>query len=241
LNFVRHFSEQGGFESGQDGPSNGLLNDHLSKSNSVISINDIEQSDYLKDSHKEGKNEFRVGKLDLRSTSFKSTYDDDDISSSDESFDEANEELPTYDKDEIWVPPDAANKDNNTDDSLATIDDDDDECTDSDGTEWAKPSLLNGYEDGVSVSCRFKEEKQKAMEEIMDGKFKNLVRQLLKKVGVDNFDGHEGNWVDIVTHLAWQAALFIKPDATKAKAMDPAGYVKIKCIATGSPAERYNT
>lgn len=233
-----HFAEQGGFESGQDDPSNGLLNGHLSKSNSVISINDFEQSEYLRDSHKEGKNGFRLGKLDLRSTSFKTTYDDDDdISSSDEAFDEANEASPAYDNDEIWVPPDAANKDNNTDDSLATFDDDDDECTDSDGIEWAKPSSLNGCEDGVSVSYRFKEEKQKAMEEVMNGKFKNLVSQLLKKLGVENLDGHEGSWVDIVTCLAWQAALFIKPDATKAKAMDPAGYVKIKCIATGSPAD----
>lgn len=231
-----HKSKENGFESGQGDPRNGLPNGHLSKSSSMTSINAIEQSDHLKESHKEENNGFVLGDLDQRSTSFKSTYDDDDSSSNDEPLEEVNEPSRAFDdEDKIWAPPDAAYEDNNTDHSLFALDDDD-ECADSDGTEWAKPSSLNGDED-VSDSYRFKEEKQKAMEEVMNGKFKDLVSQLLKKKGVDNFDGKEGSWIDIVTLLAWQAALYVKPDATKAKAMDPAGYVKIKCIETGSPTE----
>jgi 1-phosphatidylinositol-3-phosphate 5-kinase len=44
--------------------------------------------------------------------------------------------------------------------------------------------------------------------------------------------------VDIVAYLSWEAASFLKPEAIDRKAMDPDGYVKVKCIATGSRSER---
>ena len=76
------------------------------------------------------------------------------------------------------------------------------------------------------------------MEEVMNGKFKALVGQLLKSVGVSSSDQCDKSWVDIVTSLSWEAASFLKPGAIGANAMNPDGYVKVKCIAAGSRSQR---
>ena len=57
------------------------------------------------------------------------------------------------------------------------------------------------------------------------------------KVGKEN---DVEDWLDIVTTLAWQAANFVKPDTSRGGSMDPVNYVKVKCIASGSPSERYD-
>lgn len=72
----------------------------------------------------------------------------------------------------------------------------------------------------------------------MNGKFKALVGQLLKSVEVSPSGEDGDSWVDIVTSLSWEAASFVKPDAIEGKAMDPDGYVKIKCVATGFRNQR---
>ncbi|XP_047322028.1 putative 1-phosphatidylinositol-3-phosphate 5-kinase FAB1D isoform X2 [Impatiens glandulifera] len=73
-----------------------------------------------------------------------------------------------------------------------------------------------------------------AMDEAMNGKFKIFVGQLLKSVDVDVSGENGESWTDIVTRLSWEAASFVKPDAREGKPMDPDGYVKVKCVATGS-------
>ncbi|XP_052201496.1 putative 1-phosphatidylinositol-3-phosphate 5-kinase FAB1D [Diospyros lotus] len=136
----------------------------------------------------------------------------------------------------VWVPPEAEDQEYDVEGSVVNYDDDDDdEC--GDGTKWGKPSSLSSTGDEGSGSNRFREEKQKAMDEVMNGKFKALVGQLLRSVGVSSTGEDGGSWVDIVTSLSWEAALFVKPDAIEGKAMDPDGYVKIKCVATGSRKE----
>ncbi|CAJ2650228.1 unnamed protein product [Trifolium pratense] len=45
------------------------------------------------------------------------------------------------------------------------------------------------------------------------------------------------NWVDIVATVAWQAANFVRPDTSKGGSMDPGDYVKVKCVASGSPSD----
>ncbi|KAI3460633.1 hypothetical protein Pfo_017296 [Paulownia fortunei] len=75
------------------------------------------------------------------------------------------------------------------------------------------------------------------MDNVRNGKFMALVSQLVKSVGVDSSGNYGGNWVDIVTSLSWEAAAFVKPDTNEGKAMDPDGYVKVKCIATGLPSQ----
>ncbi|KAI7745225.1 hypothetical protein M8C21_029913 [Ambrosia artemisiifolia] len=72
----------------------------------------------------------------------------------------------------------------------------------------------------------------KPLENVVQGHFRALVSQLMQSEDVAADD-----WLDIITSLAWQAANFVKPDTSKGGSMDPGNYVKIKCIASGSPNE----
>jgi len=264
LNFVRGNSEQG--------LSRGCQNDtYEQQSKSSPFANTLKQSGDEKEIHKEDKSNFVHENLKESDT----PDGNDDTSGSKNDFaDEENELSPTFDvEDELWDPPEPENVEDDQesvktiaclDDSddegdnqensmtVANLDDDKDACVNCDGIELTKPSSLINSDIEVSRSHCFEEERQKAMLQVMNGKFKNLVRQLLKKIGIDNCDDKNESWVDIVTQLAWEAASFVKPDAveyqatdpedsdaTEGKAMDPAGYVKVKCIATGSRSERY--
>jgi 1-phosphatidylinositol-3-phosphate 5-kinase len=137
---------------------------------------------------------------------------------------------------QIWEPPEAEDPEDDMEGSMAYNDDDDDEC--GDGTEWGKPASLSHFRDEGSMSYKFKVEKQRAMEEVINGRFKALVCHLLKSVGIAFSREDDESWLDMVTSLSWEAASFLKPDAIDGKAMDPNGYVKVKCIATGSRSQR---
>ncbi|XVE60834.1 hypothetical protein DITRI_Ditri05aG0158500 [Diplodiscus trichospermus] len=134
---------------------------------------------------------------------------------------------------QIWEPPEPEDPEVDLEGTVAYGDDDDEDDEYGDGTKWGKPSSLSHIKDEGSGSYKFKEEKQRAMEEVINGKFKAVVSQLLKSVGVAGSVNHGDSWVDIVTSLSWEAALFLKPDAVDGKATGPDGYVKVKCIATG--------
>ncbi|XVE55061.1 hypothetical protein DITRI_Ditri03aG0130900 [Diplodiscus trichospermus] len=136
---------------------------------------------------------------------------------------------------QIWEAPEPEDPEYDLEGTVAYEDDDDEEC--GDGTKWGKPSSLGHIKDGGDGTYRFKEEKQRAMEEVINGKFKAIVNQLLKSVGVASSVNDSESWVDIVTSLSWEAALFMKPEAIDCKAMGPDGYVKVKCIATGSRSQ----
>lgn len=147
-------------------------------------------------------------------------------------YDSHNEEMDAH----CWLPPEPEDEENDLEGSVANYEDDDDEF--DNGTKWGKPSSLSSFGDEGSGSYRFKEDKEKAMNEVMNGKFKALVGQLLKSVDVSCGGKGDDNWVDIIASLSWEAASFVKPDTVEGKAMDPDGYVKIKCIATGSRTQR---
>ena len=137
----------------------------------------------------------------------------------------------------IWDPPEPDDPEDDVEGSVAFNDDDDDEF--GDGMKWGKPSSLSLSKDEGSVSYKFKEEKQRAMEAVVNGKFKALVSQLISSVGVVGSSGEDGEcWVDIITSLSWEAASFLKPHAGVGKAMNPDSYVKEKCIATGNRSQR---
>ncbi|VFQ70830.1 unnamed protein product [Cuscuta campestris] len=128
---------------------------------------------------------------------------------------------------DFWRPPDPVDRDLDMEGSVTNYEDDEDiECADG--------LNLVSFGEEVSGSVKFKEQKRKAMEEVMSGKFKALVTQLLKSVGVNSTEEDVHSWVDIVTGLSWNAASFVKVVAAKGKAMDPDGYVKVKCVATGT-------
>lgn len=135
----------------------------------------------------------------------------------------------------IWEPPESEDPEDDLESSVAYNDDDDDEC--GDGVNWGNPSSFSHSNDEGCGNYRFKEEKQRAMEEVINGKFKAIVSQLLKSAGVASPVEDGENWVDIVTSLSWEAASFLKLDGIDGKPMDPDGYVKVKCIATGSRSQ----
>ncbi|GAB4841913.1 1-phosphatidylinositol-3-phosphate 5-kinase fab1b [Ancistrocladus abbreviatus] len=76
------------------------------------------------------------------------------------------------------------------------------------------------------------------MKNIVDGHFRALVSQLLQveNIPLGEKDGREG-WLEIITSLSWEAATLLKPDMSRGGGMDPGGYVKVKCIASGCRSE----
>ncbi|CAH8352349.1 unnamed protein product [Eruca vesicaria subsp. sativa] len=124
----------------------------------------------------------------------------------------------------IWEPPEPNDPEDEVED-----DDDDDECCD--GSKWNKSSSLGKSEDEGSKKRKPNEENRRAMLEVANSKFKFIVSQLIKSAGFSVEEGE--NWIEIVARLCWEAASLLKPDID-GKPVDPAEYIKVKCIATGS-------
>ncbi|XP_042507573.1 putative 1-phosphatidylinositol-3-phosphate 5-kinase FAB1D isoform X2 [Macadamia integrifolia] len=136
----------------------------------------------------------------------------------------------------IWEPPEPEDLEDDVEGSVANNDDDDDddECY---GTKWSQPSSLSSFGKEGSGSFRFKEERKKALIEVMNRDFKDFVERLITSEGI-TLSGDPGeSWVDIVTSLSWEAASLVKPEAIEAKAVEPECFLKLKCIATGSRSQ----
>ncbi|KAI3524910.1 hypothetical protein L1887_03579 [Cichorium endivia] len=128
----------------------------------------------------------------------------------------------------LWLPPEPEDEE---DEREALIFDDDDDDGDAAG-EWGNSSNLGSGE------CRNREksneEHKKAMKNVVDGHFRALVSQLLQVENLFASEEDENNsWLEIITSLSWEAASLLKPDTSKGGGMDPGGYVKIKCLASG--------
>ncbi|CAA6663840.1 unnamed protein product [Spirodela intermedia] len=120
--------------------------------------------------------------------------------------------------------------------SVANNDDDDDEYYG--GTKWSQPSSLGSSDEGIGINNNYKEERQKAMMEAMNGQFKSLVARFLASEGIPLSTEELGeSWLDIISSISWEAAMLVRPDVNEGKAMDPGSYVKVKCIACGSPVK----
>jgi 1-phosphatidylinositol-3-phosphate 5-kinase len=136
--------------------------------------------------------------------------------------------------DSIWIPPEAADKEYEADSvsgKIAYADDDDDY---SDGIKWGRSSFPATNEE-QEVSHNTRDERESAMLDAMNGQLKILVSRFLASAGISFSKGESGeSWLDILTSLSWEAALLIKPDASKGKEMDPGSYIKVKCIASGT-------
>ncbi|KAK4788753.1 hypothetical protein SAY86_020072 [Trapa natans] len=130
----------------------------------------------------------------------------------------------------IWDPPEQEDLENNLEGYLNF--DDDEGC--GNAASWGKPSSPSTLTDEGSGSFRFKE-KQRALEEVVNGKFRALVGQLLRSIGIYSSADDKENWVDILTSLSWEAATFLRPDAVDGKGLD--AHVKVKCIANGSRSQ----
>lgn len=135
----------------------------------------------------------------------------------------------------LWLPPEPEDEEDERESLL--FDDDDDDDGDATAGEWGSSSNLGSGE------CRNREksneEHKKAMKNVVDGHFRALVSQLLQ---VENLlareEDEKDSWLEIITSLSWEAASLLKPDTSKGGGMDPGGYVKIKCLASGRRTDR---
>ncbi|XP_047330864.1 putative 1-phosphatidylinositol-3-phosphate 5-kinase FAB1C [Impatiens glandulifera] len=123
----------------------------------------------------------------------------------------------------IWLPPPPEDDFVEIESNLFSYDDEDDEIGDS-GVFSSKERQIGGPKEPLRTAVQ--------------GHFRALVSQLLQgegvKVGKEN---SEDDWLDIVARVAWQAGNFVRPDTSRGGSMDPVDYVKVKCIASGSPKE----
>ncbi|KAK6939801.1 Chaperonin Cpn60/GroEL/TCP-1 family [Dillenia turbinata] len=212
------------------------MNRHLEKKGSGAPVDGVDRNTrVLEKDHKNSNTHMDVVKDLETSVSGNSQEARHSCDESIGTYTEGND--PSFDEMDanVWEPPEPEDMEDDVGSSVV-CNDDDDEC--GDGTKWGKPSSLSPFDDDESSgSHKFKEEKRRDMEEVKNGGFKSLVRQLLKSVGVTLSGENKDNWLDIVTCLSWEAASFVKPDAIEGKAMDPEGWVKVKCIATGSRSQ----
>ena len=171
-------------------------------------------------------------------------------------FEEGNErenadegEAPVYDVDGtdaepvdfennglLWLPPEPEDEEDEREAALFDDDDDDEGAT----GEWGYLRSSNSFGSGEYRSRdKLGEEHRLAMKNVVEGHFRALVAQLLQveNLPVGDEDGGE-SWLDIITSLSWEAATLLKPDTSKGGGMDPGGYVKVKCIASGRRNER---
>ncbi|KAL0801498.1 hypothetical protein Bca101_056674 [Brassica carinata] len=138
----------------------------------------------------------------------------------------------------IWYPPppEDENDDAESNNYFAYDDDDDDDIGES-ATEF---SLSSSFASHVPAREKLGDNSNEPLRTVVHDHFRALVAELLRgeELTTPCDDGSAGDWLDIVTALAWQAATFVKPDTRAGGSMDPGNYVKIKCVASGNQNER---
>lgn len=151
-------------------------------------------------------------------------------------YDKSRKPLDFESNGRIWLPPPPDDENDEADCNFFTYDDEDDDIGDS-GLMFSSSSSLSMFPSKEKQN----EDNKEPLRAVIQGHFRALVSQLLhgEDIKVSKEDSSEG-WLDIVTTIAWQAANFVKPDTSKGGSMDPVDYVKVKCIASGSPKDRYD-
>ncbi|KAI3463193.1 hypothetical protein Pfo_019856 [Paulownia fortunei] len=134
----------------------------------------------------------------------------------------------------LWLPPEPEDEEDEREALLFEDDDDGDAAG-----EWGYLHNSSSFGSGEYRSRdKSYEEHKRAMKNVVDGHFRALVAQLLQ---VENLTSGEENdkesWLEIITALSWEAATLLKPDMSKGGQMDPGGYVKVKCLASGSRSQ----
>ena len=135
----------------------------------------------------------------------------------------------------IWYPPPPEDVNDEAESNFFAYDDEDDEIGDS-GAMFSSSSSLSSM---FPAREKQNEGNKEPLRAVIQGHFRALVSQLLLGEGIKvGKDDNAGDWIDIVTAIAWQAANFVKPDTSRGGSMDPGDYMKVKCIASGTPSER---
>ncbi|XP_073048299.1 1-phosphatidylinositol-3-phosphate 5-kinase FAB1B-like [Primulina eburnea] len=134
----------------------------------------------------------------------------------------------------LWLPPEPEDEE---DEREAVLFDDDDDG-DAAG-EWGYLRSSSSFGSGEYRSRdKSNEEHKKVIKNVVDGHFRALIAQLLQVENLLTAEETDGeSWIEIITALSWEAATFLKPDMSKGGQMDPGGYVKVKCLASGRRSE----
>lgn len=213
-----------------DGEDEKVSNHILSDDLGVVSLNPLSKEIHAKDRSNSGKVNHNGDPFEDESLKNGHNKGDNVIGANDTSF-ISNWETSIL----VWMPPDPEDKeDENEDDGISLANNADDE--DDDYTELG---YLSSPGVDQRISYTYRRERKKAMKEAMDGQFKFLVGRFLasENIACSEKDGDE-SWLNIVASLSWEAALLVKPVANEGKEMDPASYVKVKCIPQGSRNQR---
>ncbi|WVZ87800.1 hypothetical protein U9M48_034382 [Paspalum notatum var. saurae] len=149
------------------------------------------------------------------------------------------------DDDTIWIPPPEAAPPEMEDDDHRQAE------AEADAGDTAATYTDDDDDDAIIGGDSHRKDRQKAMVKAMNGQLKMLAARFLESAGISsNFPQAQGRreaggdntccccWLDIVTSLSWEAALLIRPDyGTLGKEMDPSSYIKVKCVASGTPRQ----
>lgn len=136
----------------------------------------------------------------------------------------------------LWYPPPPEDENDDMENGFFEYNDEDDDVEGS-GVDFSS-NIFSG--DAFPIREKSNDPKKERLGNAVRRHFTALVLQLLKdeKIQVVNESDME-NWLEIVSSLAWKAARFVKPDTRKGGSMDPGHYVKVKCVASGTPCDRY--
>jgi 1-phosphatidylinositol-3-phosphate 5-kinase len=139
----------------------------------------------------------------------------------------------------ILVPPEPAVIEEETNIFLTStnLDDDEDDFSRAIGTKWDDESPSPSPTSNSNPISDA--ERHVAMMEAMNGQFKLLVRRFLEVEGIPLISTEGDSWLDVVANISWEAAELIKPEPSEGKEMDPWSYIKVKCVASGTPTQRY--
>ncbi|KAK4263936.1 hypothetical protein QN277_029286 [Acacia crassicarpa] len=166
---------------------------------------------------------------------YNTDYFSDDLSIFWSQNENSQRPLDFLNNDLIWCPP--SPDDNIVDDTeggIFAFDDEDDDIGDS-GALFSSCSSLSTV---FPAKEKHNVENKEPLKAVIQGHFRVLVLQLLQGEGIKvSKESSCNDWLDIVATIAWQAANFVRPDTSKGGSMDPGDYVKVKCIASGSPSE----
>ena len=166
---------------------------------------------------------------------YNTTYFSDDLSIFRNQNENSQRPLDFENNGLIWFPPPPEDEDADAEGNFFTYDDEDDDIGDS-GAFFSSNSSLSTM---FPAKEKHNEGNKEPLKSVVQGHFRALVSQLLQGEGIQvGKENDSGDWLDIVATVAWQAANFVRPDTSKGGSMDPGDYVKVKCIASGSPSDR---
>ncbi|XP_073226446.1 putative 1-phosphatidylinositol-3-phosphate 5-kinase FAB1C [Cicer arietinum] len=162
------------------------------------------------------------------------TYFSDDLSIFRNQNEISQKPLDFENNGHIWFPPPPDDENDDAEGNFFAYDDEDDDIGDSGALFSSNSSLSNTF----PAKEKHNEGNKEPLKAVIQGHFKALVSQLLQGEGIQvGKENDSVDWLDIVATVAWQAANFVRPDTSKGGSMDPGDYVKVKCVASGSPSD----